>query len=117
MATINKLALRNDGSATLTTDNGIAIEVTPRVLLDTEQVTVEFPGEFSPDKATAFASALVVGHIADLTDRIQLLESRLSSVMEFIKNLNALANKNQKPTDEANERAPQPAIQLAELTL
>ena len=99
--TIKQVTLNSEGSLVLTTNDGRVINSTPRIPLDQEVV-------FTPEVSTALLACTALNLVSDLTDRVQHLESRLSELVTFIRNVAAVTGNN-APTAEAETTA-DPAV-------
>ena len=95
--TIKQVTLNSEGSLVLTTNDGRVINSTPRIPLDQEVV-------FTPEVSTALLACTALNLVSDLTDRVQHLESRLSELVTFIRNVAAVTGNN-APTAEAETTA------------
>jgi hypothetical protein len=95
MSTIKLATLNSDGSYLLTTDTGVNINIAPRIPMDTNVVLI------TPNPNTDLSIAALLNMCADLTDRITHQESRMSELVNYIRNIASALPTSTVPTETA----------------
>lgn len=105
MMTIDTVVMDDDGTAQLTTDTGHVINIAARIPLNMQPSTLTFPDDLSDKQKLDLVAASTMNYVADLSDRIHILEGRLEAMVEFLKNLSALGAKGSpvEPVIQASE--------------
>ena len=93
MMTIDTVVMDDDGTAKLTTDTGHVINIAARIPLNMQPSTLTFPDNLSDKQKLDLVAASTLNYVADLSDRIHILEGRLEAMTAFLRGLSALGAK------------------------